>query len=82
VKNLIDLNSLYEAKKSFTLDLRLIAKSIPILLFAKHPDVIVGAYLKDHSASLTDKQSATKPGRQSSSGWQALSIISRLFPQA
>jgi undecaprenyl-phosphate galactose phosphotransferase len=42
VKNLVEMDQLYEQKKSFFLDLKLIFNSIPIILFAEHADAIVG----------------------------------------
>lgn len=51
VKNIIELDMLYEDRKSFVYDLRLIAKSIPIMLFARHSDAIVRAYPQKPSAA-------------------------------
>jgi len=44
VTNLIELEEYYEKNKSFTLDLFLIAMTIPILFFTKHSDAIIGKY--------------------------------------
>lgn len=42
IKNLIELEEYYESNKSFFLDMFLIFMTIPIVLFAKHTDAIVG----------------------------------------
>jgi sugar transferase EpsL len=44
VANLIELEEYYEKNKSFSLDLFLIAMTIPILFFTKHSDAIIGKY--------------------------------------
>jgi len=41
IKNLIDLDMFYEKNISLKLDIKILLKTIPIMLFAKHSDAIV-----------------------------------------
>ncbi len=56
IKNLMELENEYESSRSFTMDMRIVFKTLPVMFFAMHSD----AYIGDDFATAKKKSKSKK----------------------